>query len=83
MSEPRKGSLSVAKALSPSEASDLVALAVSLPDSWCVQILPPDGQLAIGPLSDRPTHHRCWTAAVAWGAIRRESCIGGALTVVP
>ena len=64
---------SVARLLSASEVSDLAATALALPADWCVQILPPSGQLSVVPLDQRRTHHRCWTAAAAWGACRRES----------
>ena len=73
MQTPGKGATSVASVLKVSEVADLVATAKALPEDWCVQVLPPYGQLWIGPLSLRSTHHRCWTAAKRWGAIRRES----------
>jgi hypothetical protein len=75
MSAPGKAVASVASVLRAGEVADLVAIALSLPEDWCVQVLPPHGQLSVTPLTTRRTHHRCWTAARRWGAIRRESGI--------
>lgn len=70
---PREGSVpSVARGLQKSESDQLIAIAKGLPETWCVQILPPYGQLAIGPLADRQLYVRTHTASLAWRAIRRE-----------
>lgn len=64
---------SAARHLDLFEAEQLKAIALALPDSWAVQILPPFGQLAITPLASRRVHHRCWTASRRWRAIRHEN----------
>jgi hypothetical protein len=64
---------SVARSLEPSEAADIAAVAKGLPPTWCVQLLPPHGQMAIVPLASRVRSPRIWTAAPAWGVIRHEA----------
>ena len=73
MPPPGESVPSAARFLKAYEIGDLAAIARALPEDWCVQVEPPYGQLVIRPLSGRSTHHRCWTAARRWGAIRRES----------
>jgi len=63
---------SVARPLSPSEAADVKATALGLPESWCVQVLPPHGQLAITPLGERERATLCWVASRSLGRITRE-----------
>jgi hypothetical protein len=69
----REDSPSAARSLSALEATDLAAVALSLPDSWCVALEPPYGQMAIGPLAGRRRFHRCHIAASKWGAVRRDT----------
>jgi len=45
---------------------------LGLPDTWCVQVLPPRGQLAITPLSERERATLCWLASRSLGRITRE-----------
>lgn len=71
-----KDSSSAARSLSALEASDLVATAAGLPESWGVRIEPPYGQLAILPLSGRRRYHRAWIAARRYGRIARDDALG-------
>lgn len=49
----------------PFEAEQLATTACALPDSWCVVIEPPFGQLALTPLAERRIYHRAHVASVA------------------
>ena len=75
---PGEGTVpSAARVLKAVEVAQLASIARALPSSWCVQLLPPHGQLSITPLRGRPVHHRCFTAAAEWGAVRHEKgCTG-------
>ena len=64
---------SVARRLSASEAADLAAIALALPDSWCVWVEPPYGQLAFGPRATRPRYHRAWVAFGSERVITRST----------
>ena len=48
------------------------AVAEGLPASWCVQLIPPHGQLAIAPFSTRTRYVRCWVGSVALGRLFHE-----------
>jgi len=72
---PGNGRPSAARALKPFEVAELVAIARGLPETWCVQILPPEGQLAIVPVAGRRSHHRCFSASRHWGAVIHENGI--------
>jgi len=37
-----------------------------------VQLVPPYGQLSIGPLADRRRYHRCWIGSAALGRLARD-----------
>jgi len=65
-------SSSAARSLSPSEGVDLATIAQALPDDWCVQLVPPHGQVAIGPYASRYRFVRCWLGARAVGCVHRE-----------
>jgi hypothetical protein len=54
----------------------MAAIARALPDTWCVLIEPPHGQLRVLPLVDAPRHHRMFVASARWGAIRHMQCSG-------
>jgi hypothetical protein len=61
--------------LSVAERDDLIAVAVSLPDSWVAALEPPYGQLAITPVDERRRYHRCWVASAAARRLARDlSC---------
>jgi hypothetical protein len=64
---------SVARPLSPHEADQLGTIALGLPESWVVQILPPFGQLGISPAGERLVRHRCHTAWASRRVITREN----------
>jgi hypothetical protein len=66
------GSPSVARSLSALEAEGIIATAKGLPPSWCVQILPPHGQISISPLAERARHTYCWVASRSLGRVTRE-----------
>lgn len=68
-------SSSAARPLSALEASDLIATAAGLPESWCVRLEPPHGQLAILPLSGRRRYHRAWIAARRYSRIGRDDAL--------
>lgn len=63
---------SAARPLSPSEGEDLAVLAQGLPDDWCAQLIPPHGQVSIGPYATRQRFVRCWLSARAVGCVHRE-----------
>lgn len=63
---------SVARGLHALEADALKAIALALPETWCVVVEPPYGQLAITPIAERRRFLRAWLASSAWGKITRE-----------
>ena len=68
---------SVARSLSLLEQRDLAAIALGLPSTWCVQIEPPFGQLAITPKAGRRRYHRAWVADPATRRIARDDGLPG------
>ena len=60
-----------AEHLSESEASDLKAIALALPDTWCALVEAPSGQLALAPLEGRARRTYAWCASRAAGMIFR------------
>lgn len=64
---------SVARALTGSEADQIIATARAIPLSWVLTIEPPYGQLSLSPIAERPVRHRCFIASPSWGSIRRDN----------
>jgi len=64
---------SVARPLSENETGDLIELALALPADWCVQILPPYGQVSIGPLHGRRRVHRGWLVSGSYRRVVHDS----------
>lgn len=64
---------SAARALSVTEAAEIIATARTIPLSWVLTVEPPYGQLSLSPIAERPVRHRCFIASPSWGSIRRDN----------